>query len=133
SSEPRAHAGLGDEALIPPAMERVLMIDRRRIPWVGIGVLAAAALLALALCCLCSPYDPAPPPCDAAPPAVVAPAPPEDAAADAATEDAAAAPCQAAPPDAASPVLLAPGPSCGSHPWCPHPKPCCSDMLDCCD
>ena len=24
------------------------------------------------------------------------------------------------------------GPSCGSHPWCPHPKECCSNAADCC-
>ena len=22
--------------------------------------------------------------------------------------------------------------SCGSHPWCKHPKECCTDMDDCC-
>jgi hypothetical protein len=113
-------------------MEKTLMIDRRRIPWMGLGVLAVTALLALALCCLCSPSDLAPPPCDAAPPAVVTPAPPDDAATDAAADTGAS--FDAAPPEAAAPpVVLTPDPSCGTHPWCPHPKPCCDDMLDCCD
>jgi hypothetical protein len=102
-----------------------MMTESRRLPWAGIGVLVAVLAGVVALCCLCSPDKPAPP-CDVPPPPVVVPAPDAAIADDAGTVDAGA-PCDAAPP-----VVFDAGPSCGSHPWCPHPKPCCTDVLDCC-
>jgi len=106
------------------------MIESRRIPWVGIGILAAILMAVVALCCLCSPGNPQPPPappCDVPPPPVVVPAP------DAGVPDDAGSPCDAAPaPPIALDAGFDAGPSCGSHPWCPHPKPCCRDEQDCC-
>jgi hypothetical protein len=103
------------------------MIENRRIPWVSIGVLAVILMIVAALCCLCSPGSPPPPPCDVPPPPVAVPAP------DAGVPDDAGSPCDAA---AAPPIVLDAGfdagPSCGTHPWCPHPKPCCRDERDCC-
>jgi len=105
------------------------MIESRRIPWVGIGILAAILMAVVALCCLCSPGNPQPPPppCDVPPPPVVVPAP------DAGVPDDAGSSCDAAPaPPIALDAGFDAGPSCGSHPWCPHPKPCCRDEQDCC-
>jgi len=104
------------------------MIENRRIPWAGIGVLAVILMTVVALCCLCSPGNPTPPPpCDVPPPPVVVPAP------DAGVPDDAGSSCDAAPaPPIALDAGFDAGPSCGTHPWCPHPKPCCRDEQDCC-
>ena len=105
------------------------MIDNRRIPWVGIGILAAILMAVVGLCCLWTPGSQTPPspPCDVPPPPVVVPAP------DAAAPNDAGSPCDAAPaPPTVVDAGVDTGPSCGTHPWCPHPKPCCRDEQDCC-
>ena len=105
------------------------MVYKRPIPWAGIGILAVILMTVVAICCLCSPGSPppAPPPCDVPPPPVVVPAP------DAGVSDDAGSPCDAAPaPPIAIDAGFDAGPSCGTHPWCPHPKPCCRDERDCC-
>jgi hypothetical protein len=103
------------------------MIENRRIPWLGIGVLAVILMIVAALCSLCSPGGPTRPPCDAPTPPVVVPSP------DAGVPDDGGSPCDAAPaPPIALDAGFDAGPSCGTHPWCPHPKPCCRDERDCC-
>jgi hypothetical protein len=102
------------------------MIDNRHISWVGIGILAAILMAVVSLCCLCS-QPPSAPPCNVLPPVVVR-------APDASAPDDAGSVCDAAPaPPIALDAGFDAGPSCGTHPWCPHPKkPCCLEQEDCC-
>ena len=103
------------------------MTEVRFVLYVGLGALALGVCLAVHSCCASD--QPALP--DGAPPIASAPTPTCDAGL---SDDAGSADAQS--DDAGPPAPLRPtgGPSCGTHPWCSHPKePCCTDVLDCCD
>jgi hypothetical protein len=97
---------------------------KQKLKWMALGALVSLVVALVAACC-CWPSAPAAEPprlcADAGSPVVVA------------TPDAGAA-CDAAPPTVDVDALPAfdAGPSCGSNPWCPHPKECCSKASDCC-
>ena len=96
---------------------------KQKLAWLACGVLVGVILACLAACC-CWPGPRAvlpPAECgDGSVTVIVVPPPPMEA-------------CDAGPPvdvDAFPPFDA--GPSCGTHPWCPQPKECCSNAADCC-
>ena len=97
---------------------------RQRLFWMAMGALTGIIIALVAVCCMRGGEPPVVllPACvDAGAPVDVPSAPDAGGIADAADAS-----------DTAPPCVVDAGPSCGSHPWCKHPKECCSHESDCC-